>query len=196
MVDAEHRRLREDFVQGAVERLRRSEVAAEGLLDDHPRVPGAAGLRQALHYGRKQAGRNREIVQRPGGAAQSFLKALVSRGVVVVAANIPELSAEPGERVLIDAAVVRQAVACAFAQPVERPVRARHADDRHIQLAAAHERLQRGEYLLVGEIAGGTEEHKGIGAARLHQGWMWDTRTAFPASTHILPCPQGAALMR
>ena len=48
VVDAEDGWLGEDGVERRVERLRRGEVAAEGLLDDHPRVPGAARAAQVL----------------------------------------------------------------------------------------------------------------------------------------------------
>src|SRR4030095_4448474 len=48
VVDAEDRRLREYRVQDAVQLLRRSEIAAERLLDDHTCLIGAARLRQLL----------------------------------------------------------------------------------------------------------------------------------------------------
>ncbi len=47
MIDSEDRLLREHLVQRGVERLRSRQVAPERLLDDHSRVVGAAGLRQA-----------------------------------------------------------------------------------------------------------------------------------------------------
>src|SRR5262249_44760409 len=43
------------------------------------------------------------------------------------------------------------------------PSRLRHADDGHVEVAAACHRLERGEDLLVGEVAGGPEEDEGVG---------------------------------
>src|SRR6185503_7128085 len=51
VIDAEHRRLGEDLMQRAVEGLRGSEVAAERLLDDYPRIRGTTRVGQALHDG-------------------------------------------------------------------------------------------------------------------------------------------------
>ena len=88
MVDAEHRGLGEHFVQRAVERLRRGEVAAEGLFDDDPRVLGAPRVRQTLHHGREHARRNGQIMQRACRRAQCLPQSLVGRRILVVAADV------------------------------------------------------------------------------------------------------------
>ena len=51
---------------------------------------------------------------------------------------------------------------------VEVPAGLGHADDRHVEVAALHHRLQRREDLLVGQIAGGAEEDQGIGMGVAH----------------------------
>src|SRR5262249_26531225 len=40
--------------------------------------------------------------------------------------------------------------------------------DRHVEMAAFHHRLQRGEDFLVGQIARGPEEDQGVGVGRTH----------------------------
>ena len=85
-------------------------------------------------------------------------------GVVVVAVDVVQLRRQLGEGVLVDAAVVLEAVAGAFAQLFDGPAGAGHADHRHVELAARDHGLQRGEDLLVREIAGGAEEHECVGS--------------------------------
>ena len=48
-----------------VERLRRGEVAAEGLLHHDARTAGAAGAAEELHHRAEQARRYRQIEERP-----------------------------------------------------------------------------------------------------------------------------------
>ena len=58
--------LGEDLVQRLVERARRGEVAAERLLDDHPRVLRAARRAQScFDHRREHAGRDGQVVRRP-----------------------------------------------------------------------------------------------------------------------------------
>src|SRR6185437_7814642 len=63
----------------------------------------------------------------------------------------------------VDAAMLAQAGARAVVQALEIPIRTRHADDRQIEALVPDHVLQRGEDLLVGEIAGGAEKHEGVG---------------------------------
>src|SRR3546814_17593415 len=50
------------LVQGGVERLRGSQVAAVGLLDHHPRAPGAAAGVERANHGREQASPDSQAV--------------------------------------------------------------------------------------------------------------------------------------
>ena len=52
---------------------------------------------------------------------------------------------------------------------IEVPTGLGHADDRHVEVAALHHRLQRREDLLVGQIAGGAEEDQGVGMGIVHE---------------------------
>src|SRR6266567_5236919 len=58
--------------------------------------------------------------------------------------------------------MVLEAVARPIAQLVQGPAGAGHADDRRIQMAPPDQRLQRGEDLLVGQIARRTEKNEGV----------------------------------
>src|SRR3546814_12204386 len=68
-----------------------------------------------------QARRDRQVVQRVFGGAQFLAQALEGAGVVVVAVDVAQLRRELFESRLVDAAVVLEAVAGAFAQLVDRP---------------------------------------------------------------------------
>ena len=57
-----------------------------------------------------------------------------------------------------------EALARPRAQLLEVQARLGDADDRHVEAAAPHHRLERGEDLLVGEVAGGAEEDERVGA--------------------------------
>ena len=61
------------------------------------------------------------------------------------------------------AAVLLEAVARPGLELVEVPAGLGHADHRHVEVAALHHRLQRREDLLVGQVAGGAEEHQRVG---------------------------------
>ena len=87
---------------------------------------------------------------------------VVRRGVGVIAVNVAQPRGEVREGRLVDPAVLLQALASAGAQLVKAPAGPRHADDRHVKLAAADQRLERREDLLVRQVAGGAEEHERI----------------------------------
>jgi hypothetical protein len=97
------------------------------------------------------------------------------------------LYCELREGFLVNAAAALQVFARAPAQPLERPACARHSDDGDIQVAAADELLQRGEYLPVGEVSGRADEDESIRAAQLHRIWMRDRgrRSPHPARASI-----------
>ena len=61
-----------------------------------------------------------------------------------------------------------QAVLGAGLELVQVPARLGHADDRHVEVAAFHHRLQRREDFLVGQVAGGAEKHQGVGTGIVH----------------------------
>ena len=125
---------------------------------------GAAGLGQALHDDTEHARRNGKIVQRARCCAQRLSETLVRRRILIVATDVLKLRRQFRERVGIESAVLLHTVARPVTQLVQRPSRPSHADDGHVQLARADQGLQRGKDLLESQIAGGTEENKGIRA--------------------------------
>src|ERR1700722_11259072 len=54
------------------------------------------------------------------------------------------------------------------AELIEIPALFCNADHRHIEIAAFHHRMQRREDLLVGEVAGRTEENEGVRMEIIH----------------------------
>ena len=168
VVDAEDRGFREHLVERRIERARAREVAAEGLLDDDPRVPRAAGARESVDDRREHAGRDREVVERTAGAAERRADPGVGRRIRVVTLDVLQEIQQLRECGRIDAAVLLEAVARALAQLLEVPAGARNADHRNRELAATDKRLQRGKDLLMGEITGRTKEHERIGAEHRH----------------------------
>ena len=102
-------------------------------------------------------------MRRPLGGAKLSADGLERRRVLVVAVDVAQQAAQRVERRGIEPAVLLEAVLGAGLELVERPAGLRHADDRHVEVAALHHRLQRGKDLLVREVAGRAEEHEGVG---------------------------------
>src|SRR5262249_39594909 len=160
MVDAEDRALVEAAEQRAVEGLGRREIATERLFDDHASAVRAAQSTQLIDDQRKQRWRYREVVGRTLGGAELFANGLERARLPVVAIDVAQQPAQLRERHGIESAVLLDAVAGSRPELVQRPARFRHADDRHIEMAAFHHRLQSGKDFLVGEIARRAEEHQ------------------------------------
>ena len=72
----------------------------------------------------------------------SGAQAAVRGGVAVVAVDVPEQREQARGGVVQACAVLDEAGPDAFAHLFERPARARHADHRNRQAAAAHQRQQ------------------------------------------------------
>ncbi len=150
----------------AVQLAGRGEVAAERLLDDHARVLRAAGLGELA---RPRSGTCSAGWRGSGRAARrppsSALQPGEGRGVVVVAVHVAELLRQLREGLGVDAAaVLGHAGPRALHELLAVPARPRHADHRDVEPAAAGQRLEGREDLLVGEVAGGAEEDEGVGA--------------------------------
>ena len=107
-------------------------------------------------------------MRRPLRRAELLAKGLKRRRVVVVAVHIAQQAAQLVKSRSIDSAVLLEAVARPGPELVEVPAGLGHADDRHIEVAALHHRLQRRENFLVGQIAGGAEKDQGIRMGIVH----------------------------
>src|SRR2546425_8771361 len=170
VVDPEDRCLIEGAEQDPVELLRGGDVVAERFLDDDAGAVRAARLAELLHDQLEQHGRDGQVVRRPSGGAQLFADGLERRRVLVVAVDVAQQAAQLAERRGIEAPVLFEAVLGTGLELLELPAGLRHADDRHVEVAALHHRLQRRKDLLVGEIAGRAEEHEGVGVEFAHRG--------------------------
>src|SRR5580700_9421501 len=105
---------------------------------------------------------NGKIMSGPLRLPQYPLHSLERGCIAVIAVHVAQQSAQLRERTGIDAAVPFETLAHPRLELLEPPAALGHADNRNVQCPALHHRLQRGEDLLVGEIAGRAEEDQGI----------------------------------
>jgi len=90
-------------------------------------------------------------------------------GGAVVAADHSEPAGEVVECVGVDVTDGgTDGVGGVVAQLVVVPVRRGHAHDREIEVPGRGQVVERGEQLLAGQVAGGSEQHERVGATRAH----------------------------
>jgi hypothetical protein len=83
--------------------------------------------------------------------------------------------------------VLLDALARVLDELLEAPAGARHADHRHLELAAPRDQaLERRKDLAVGEVAGGAEEDEGVGCAVARA-------VVHESSFFVSPCPPNPA---
>ncbi len=75
------------------------------------------------------------------GGTQFLAHLRESRGVGVVAVNVPQKLAHPGERIGIEAAVMFEAVLGARLELIEVPAGLGHSDDRNVESFVADQPL-------------------------------------------------------
>src|SRR5688572_5354990 len=96
-------------------------------------------------------------------AAKGLSERVEGRGVAVVAIHVAQQGRESCEVLVPYAvAVFAETGSCPFAKLGECPSGFRDADDGDGQQPAAHQRLQGGKDLLVGQVSGGAEEYEPI----------------------------------
>ena len=150
------------------------------------RAPSCATrLRQLFHDRSEERRRNRQVVCRVLCASELAAERLKGRRVLIVAVDVLKQSGQFGERRTVQASVLLDAFLRPRAQLVERPARLGHADDRHSEVAALGHRLQRGEDLLVCQIARRPEEHERVGVCVAHLHHLLTRGTSWAFST----CP-------
>src|SRR4029077_16232478 len=96
----------------------------------------------------------------------------------VVSINIAEQTGKFLKGRGIDSAMFFEAVVGTRAELVERPASFCNPDNRHIEVTAVQHCLQRGKYLLVGQVAGCTEKDQRVGVGICHNClfkpfWTW-----------------------
>ena len=137
------------------ELARRGEVVAEGLLDDHARGGGKrAGVGEAGDDGCEQRRRDLEVEDRRASRADRLCDAFEGRRIGEVAADVGEPLGQAREDLRVDVLAARgDRVVGVLAQPLDRPVVDRDADDRAVQQPARLEAVERAQRHLLGEIS-------------------------------------------
>jgi len=170
VVDAEDALLGEDGVQGLVEPLRRGEVVAEGLLDDHhrtPRQPAAVEVADQRDERRRRHGE----VDDAGLLGEPPCERLHAVGGV----DVEEPLREAGEDVLVEpgAGVRGDRVARVGAEVLVAPGLGGVSDDgaTRRQQVLGLEVVERRDQLAGGEVAGGSDDDDvlGVGPAQRHR---------------------------
>ena len=168
MVDAKDRLFGEVLQQCAVERLRRFAIAAERFFNDEAGVDVETALSERGNDNAKKARGDRQIVQRPLGAAERLLQLRKGLRIVVIAVDIPQKSQELIKLRRVGAPVLLDAVLGSLPQLFDCPARLGDADDRHIDAFIVDEAQKRRKDLLEREIAGRAKKHQSIGLGGLH----------------------------
>ncbi len=134
----------------------------KGFFDDDSRTPATIRFRQVSHDGFEQNRRDRQIVCGAMCVLESLAKSCEGCRVLVVAVNVAQQADQLFESGGIDSAVFLQAVMRSRAKLIEIPSCLGYTNDGHIEMSSLHHRLQRREYLLVGQIAGGAKENERV----------------------------------
>jgi len=168
VVDAEDRALVEDLLQRAVDGLRARQVASERLLDHHTRAGTAARGAEPRGDLGKQARRNRKVVAGARRVAERPAQRRERGVVAVVAVHELQLGLEAAQRLGVRVRIVAgEALAHPGDQRVAPGAAAGHAHHDLRQAPAPLQVLERGEDLLVGEVAGDAEDHQRIAQCRV-----------------------------
>ena len=162
VVDAEDRVLGEDLVERP--RSAPAPIAGRGRTASRPRRArrrrSPTASRCCDHGGEQRSAGSRGSGAGASASPERLAQPAERRRVAVVAvrrsAGGPTSFANAASStpaVLLEAVAARAPRAASSV-----PARLRDADDRHVEVPAAHQRLERREDLLVGEVAGGAEE--------------------------------------
>src|SRR5215471_2901656 len=107
-------------------------------------------------------------MRRPSRGAELLAQGLKGCRVVVIAIDITQQAAQLVECCGVQSPMLLDAVTRARLQLIEIPTRLRNPDDRRVEMAALHHRLQRREDLLVGEISGGAKKDQRVRVGITH----------------------------
>ena len=161
MVDAEDRGLREDPVDGRVQRPCARQVPPERLLQDDPRtVRASRGGEVRDHLGEERR-RDGEVVERVPGLSELAAKRMEGLDVVVRALDVAQPRGERLDGRPVDRPGRSDAPPGPLPQALE-VARPGDADDRHVEALVADQPEEGGEDLLEGEVSRRAEEHERV----------------------------------
>ena len=164
MIDPKNVFLLEMAEQKPIQMLRRFKIKSERLFhDDSGTGRTTATVLQLFQHNFEKCWRNGEIVCRASCPLKFSAKLLKRSGIVVVSIYITEKACEFLERSRIDSPVFCETVMSPRPKLLQIPAGFGNANDRNIEMPAFDHGLQGGKYLLVREIASGSEENKRVG---------------------------------
>src|SRR5215467_11665020 len=123
-------------------------------------------------------------MRRPSRRAELLAQGLKGCRVVVIAIDITQQAAQLVECCGVQSPMLLDAVTRARLQLIEIPTRLRNSDDRRVEMATLHHRLQRREDLFVSEISRGAEKNQRVGVRVTHRSASLRPRANRPASRY------------
>jgi hypothetical protein len=145
-----------------LQRAGRGEIAPEGLLHDDASPLGASEPPELLHDLLEEGRRDGKVVGGEVHRAQLAAQRLERPRICVVAVHVAQELRELREGVPVDATVHRHALPSPLPELLKAPARFRDPDHRHVETPVPDQPLQRGEDLLVGEVARRSEENQRV----------------------------------
>src|SRR5712671_4296321 len=162
MINAKDRLVVKRLEKHRVQFPGRRQVSAKWLFHHHTGTRRATTFTELLDDGLENGGGNRQVEQRMLSGAELFADSLECGGGVVIARNISQEASELVESRRIEFTVPLDALARSGAKLIRRPVRPRHADHWHVQVAALHHCLECRKDFLKRQVAGGAKNHEPI----------------------------------
>ena len=101
-------------------------------------------------------------MQRAKSPAEMFTQLRVRPRLAIIAIHVLQQGGQLGECALVNAAVLGNALACAYSKLVKSPPRFRHADNRYVESVSFDQSLKRWKDLFVRKIPNCTEENNRI----------------------------------
>src|ERR1700693_3031420 len=168
MIQAKDGILVEGAEQDAVEFPGRSPIAPERFFDNYARTVAAARLSKLLDDDCEGSGRDSKVENRVFSASERLAKGLVGRRVRIIALHV----AQQGTQFLVRRGF--ESPMLFKTGPYPRPQfihifgRPRHADHRHLEVAAFNHGLQSWEDLLESKIPSRTEKNECVRMGNSH----------------------------
>ena len=186
VVDAEHRGLGEVPVEHLVELERGAAITPEGLLDHHLGAGVEPHAGEPLDDLLEQDRRDGQVEEGVLDAGQQVGDGAERPLVAVVAADVAEARCEAVPHHRVDVGLGGHGIVRVAPEGLVVPLRRRHPDDGDVEQPARLQAVDGREDLLLGQVAGGPEQHQGVGVADGHQRVPSCTAAAASAATSMI----------